>query len=362
MCRPSAGLELVRQTLGVHHSLTAHTCARACAGGVHVLQTFLSLKKADEVQIQGRTARQGKQGTYALVLLQKDLVDNFKLSGSTTSSVAQRDMYSTLDCARSAVQFIACNETETALADATSIDKLTHQYFDAVLKAGAMSQRSVAAGHLRNLYQLQRGKEPMTASSYHVVFLADKSGSMSSGQPPSQRFCDLGYPNPLGCALEACDRFVRMRAAAGASDKISLVMFDSGVEPAIQGADLHPELIINLLERVRFNYGGTAFCGAFEQASSIARRESMPVLLMFLTDGCDGGCQARLDNAINLLHQNANVSMKAVGFGSHCNEAHLRGLAARFGERGEYLAAIDGVQLVESFEAAAAELSHTGGR
>ena len=86
-----------------------------------MLQTFLSLKKADEMQIQGRTARQGKQGTYSLVLLQKDLVDNFKLSGSTTSSVAQRDMCSTLDCARSAVQLIACNETETALADATSI-------------------------------------------------------------------------------------------------------------------------------------------------------------------------------------------------------------------------------------------------
>ena len=328
---------------------------------MHVLQTFLSLKKADEMQIQGRTARQGKQGTYALVLLQKNLVDNFKLSGSL-SSVAQRDMYSTLDCARSAVQLTACKETETALADATSIDKLTHQYFDAVLRASAVSQRSAAAGHLRNLHQLQRGKEPMTASSYHVVFLADKSGSMSSGQPPSQRFCDLGYPNPLGCAFEACDRFVKMRAAAGASDKVSLLMFDNGVEPAIQGADLHPELIINLLQSARFEYGGTAFHGAFERASSMTRRESMPVLLMFLTDGCDGGCQVRLGSAINELSQNANVSMKAIGFGSHCNEAHLRQLASRFGERGEYLAAIDGVQLVESFEAAAAELSHTGGR
>jgi hypothetical protein len=332
---------------------------------VHVLQTFLSLKKADEMQMQGRTARQGKQGTYALVLLQKDLVDTFKLSGSTASSVAQRDVYSTLDRARSAVQLTACNATETALADATSIDKLTHQYFDAVLsiRAGAMSQRSAAARHLRNLHQLQRGKEPMTALSYHVVFLADKSGSMTwEGQRPSQRFCDLGYANPLGCALEACDRFVRMRDAAGASDKISLVMFDSGVEPAISGADLHPELIINLLQRVRWNYGGTAFCGAFEMASSITRRESMPVLLMFLTDGADGGCQVRLDFAINDLRQNANVSMKAIGFGSGCNTAHLRELAGRFGERGEYLAAIDGLQLVESFEAAAAELSHTGGR
>jgi hypothetical protein len=329
---------------------------------VHVLQTFLSLKKADEMQIQGRTARQGKQGTYAMVLLQKDLVEHFKLSSAATSSVAQRDMYDTLDRARSAVQRAACAATEAALADATSIDKLTHEYFDAVLRADTTSRRSVAAV-LRNLHQLQRGKEQMTASSYHVVFLADKSGSMTwAGQRPSERFCTLGYPNPLGCALEACDRFVRMRHAAGASDTVSLIMFDGGVEPAIQGADLHPELIINLLQRVHWDYGGTAFHGAFEKASSIARRESMPVLLMFLTDGCDGGCQARLGSAINALSQDANVSMKAIGFGSGCNAAHLQELAGWFGERGEYLAAIDGVQLVESFEAAAAELSHTGGR
>ena len=231
------------------------------------------------------------------------------------------------------------------------------------VRADTTSRRSVAAGLLRNLHQLQRGKEQMTASSYHVVFLADKSGSMTfRGQRPSERFCTLGYPNPLGCALEACDRFVRMRHAAGASDKVSLIMFDNGVEPAIHGADLHPELIINLLQRVHWNYGGTAFHGAFEKASSFARRESMPVLLMFLTDGCDGGCQARLGLAIRELSQNVNVSMKAIGFGSECNAAHLQELAGRFGERGEYLAAIDGVQLVESFEAAAAELSHTGGR
>jgi hypothetical protein len=41
---------------------------------VHVIQTFVSLNKAEEVQIQGRTARQGKDGTYSLVLSEADLV------------------------------------------------------------------------------------------------------------------------------------------------------------------------------------------------------------------------------------------------------------------------------------------------
>ena len=45
------------------------------AGGVHVIQTFLSLDKAEEVQIKGRTARQGEDGSYAMVLSMADLED-----------------------------------------------------------------------------------------------------------------------------------------------------------------------------------------------------------------------------------------------------------------------------------------------
>ena len=110
--------------------------------------------------------------------------------------------------------------------------------------------------------------------------------------------------------------------------------------------------------------GGTSFDGALEKAVSITRRDSsgIPALVMFLTDGCDGGNAARASQAISDLYGNPSVSMKAIGFGKDCNVLHLRALMAGMHERGEYLAAIDGVQLVESFEAAAAELSHTGRR
>ena len=38
------------------------------AGGLHVIQTFAADSLADEVQIQGRTARQGKNGSWSLML------------------------------------------------------------------------------------------------------------------------------------------------------------------------------------------------------------------------------------------------------------------------------------------------------
>jgi len=42
-------------------------------GGLHILQTFFSEHLSEEIQIQGRTARQGQIGTYELILLDNDL-------------------------------------------------------------------------------------------------------------------------------------------------------------------------------------------------------------------------------------------------------------------------------------------------
>jgi hypothetical protein len=42
-------------------------------GGVHVLQTFFSEEPSEEYQIMGRTARQGNNGSYRLVILDKEL-------------------------------------------------------------------------------------------------------------------------------------------------------------------------------------------------------------------------------------------------------------------------------------------------
>ena len=39
------------------------------SGGVHVCQTFYSQTKSEEIQIKGRTARQGDPGSYSLIIL-----------------------------------------------------------------------------------------------------------------------------------------------------------------------------------------------------------------------------------------------------------------------------------------------------
>jgi preprotein translocase subunit SecA len=37
-------------------------------GGIHVIQTFLSLEESEEVQIKGRTARQDCNGSYDCII------------------------------------------------------------------------------------------------------------------------------------------------------------------------------------------------------------------------------------------------------------------------------------------------------
>ena len=50
------------------------------AGGVHVIQTFLSMERSEEVQIRGRTARQNKKGQYSLVTLASDFAEKLDIS------------------------------------------------------------------------------------------------------------------------------------------------------------------------------------------------------------------------------------------------------------------------------------------
>ena len=43
------------------------------SGGIHVIQTFMSEEESEEVQIMGRTARQGTKGSFSMILSEEDL-------------------------------------------------------------------------------------------------------------------------------------------------------------------------------------------------------------------------------------------------------------------------------------------------
>ena len=69
-------------------------------GGVHVLQTFLSDQLSEEIQIKGRTARQGDSGSYSLVILDTSL-EKFSITLNDIK-VHQADIYDFIDSKRNA--------------------------------------------------------------------------------------------------------------------------------------------------------------------------------------------------------------------------------------------------------------------
>ncbi|CAF3125798.1 unnamed protein product [Rotaria sp. Silwood2] len=66
-------------------------------GGIHVIQTFISEDILEEIQIQGRTARQGNHGSYSIILRIRDLekfhiknidIENFKNAKEILSQIS----------------------------------------------------------------------------------------------------------------------------------------------------------------------------------------------------------------------------------------------------------------------------------
>ncbi|CAF1137415.1 unnamed protein product, partial [Didymodactylos carnosus] len=66
-------ITLLTRTFGRGTDFICHDQNVTANGGTHVIQTFLSEELSEEVQIKGRTARQGDFGSYSMVLLDRDL-------------------------------------------------------------------------------------------------------------------------------------------------------------------------------------------------------------------------------------------------------------------------------------------------
>jgi len=65
-------------------------------GGMHVMQTFFSHEISEEVQIQGRCARQGHTGSYSMVLKIGSLVTKFKLRETDVKAWPSNEVYAKL--------------------------------------------------------------------------------------------------------------------------------------------------------------------------------------------------------------------------------------------------------------------------
>eukprot|EP00978_Attheya_sp_CCMP212_P009335 scaffold22059_cov52-Attheya_sp.AAC.2 len=143
-------------------------------GGVHIIQAFLSEEQSEEIQIQGRTARQGKKGSYQMILLDSHLQYQYDLKIGWKDKVPKEDWYDCLSSAREKKHKGRCEMMEKNLVDASKKDKDTHRYFDALL---ANSTRE-ASTRFKEIYtSFKKGSMP-TSIDLDIAFVVDVTGSM----------------------------------------------------------------------------------------------------------------------------------------------------------------------------------------
>eukprot|EP01083_Nonionella_stella_P004720 13717_1 len=71
-------------------------------GGPHVIQTFVSLELSEQIQIRGRTARQGGDGSYSMVLIDEEL-EKFGITKEDIETAEQKhDLYGMIQTKRTA--------------------------------------------------------------------------------------------------------------------------------------------------------------------------------------------------------------------------------------------------------------------
>ena len=143
-------------------------------GGVHVIQTFLSESKSEETQIQGRTARQGAQGSYTLILHRQELEKYFP--GDAFEKVMQEmertgHKYDVLDQARNAFFEGQYKDCERAVMNIASVHEKSEQFLFDLIQGNIDEVKK---------YLLERNRGAMSNSQSRTICLMDATGSMAN--------------------------------------------------------------------------------------------------------------------------------------------------------------------------------------
>eukprot|EP01133_Synstelium_polycarpum_P020204 gene20204-24226_t len=100
------------------------------AGGVHVIQTFLSEEINEEIQIKGRTARQSEKGSYTMILSKHDLLEMGMTEATITNASKGGSLYKVLDEFRKNKFNTKCKDLKTKADQANEINKISVEYLN----------------------------------------------------------------------------------------------------------------------------------------------------------------------------------------------------------------------------------------
>jgi Mg-chelatase subunit ChlD len=233
------------------------------AGGVHVVQTFFSEFLAEEIQIQGRTARQGKSGSYKMIVLSSEIEAAYGLTSDEVEQESRRK--------KTFYEFMC-------LKRASAMTALMDGMKETAGEARAQHERSVA---LQTLLEQDGPRDKVakcmmsfasSATALHIILCLDESSSMCSY-----------WASLVEAVMQFLD--IRKESGAGEADLISVIKFGVGAtllwdKVSLTHAAAHRDAMVHA-------GGGTNFLPALDMAKGQMQSESagMGAAVVFMTDG-----------------------------------------------------------------------------
>jgi len=150
------------------------------AGGIHIVQTHVADTLSEEIQMKGRTARQGEKGSWSMVLRKAPLLDTYKLDDAALTQLQAGDrseetrkaLWNMINGNRMNLNMAQLEELIKFVEDNQNTHKQAIDFTDALLNSKIDAVRSY----------LERRNSPKAGAmegKARILVLLDATGSMS---------------------------------------------------------------------------------------------------------------------------------------------------------------------------------------
>lgn len=259
-------------------------------------------------------------------------------------------------------EFALCNhlcrsEEHNEIAGSSSRSYCTEKLWHVPVKRTASMESS--AGHITadgHVFVCNHSKN----IPHHVVFVIDKSSSMSSRDiKPTMAKFTRRHNCRLGCVYEAIVRFITTRRRTTHDDSVSVVLFDKTAILALEMQEMKEDIVDRLVQYVTKT--GTSYSSGLKSAEEVIYRGSNdPVVhkkkptVIFLSDGGNNDGTDPLHFVNRLMKVEPRVILHTIMFGTDRTVAILKKMAGI--GNGSFQHSLDEVQLARSFENLATSL------
>ncbi|KAH9320477.1 hypothetical protein KI387_015116 [Taxus chinensis] len=245
------------------------------------------------------------------------------------------------------------NESDGSTSRSYCTEKLWHA---PVINSGSLASSSGYITKDGHVFSCQHSKN----IAHHVVFVIDKSGSMSDFdiRPTMSKFLPR-HNCRLGCVYEAIVRFIVTRRRTTSDDSLSVTLFDNKAVLALKMQEMKEDIVDNLLQY--HASGGTSYSSGLQLAENVImcgskdlQVEKKRPTVIFLSDGGNDDGKDPVHMVNRLKQMEPRVVLHTIMFGRDPMAHILQRMAAA--GNGTFQHSLDEVQLQQSFENLASSL------